>query len=255
MRAALRLIGEKALTLHGDMGDSSMRRTAYVAVCIGLVLAFALGARDASARNYKNRQYALISYSFSIHPDVRQKLSPFDGLFPQNPDEYSRVDPVYFRLKGLCFDRMKMRFERELSLFILPLRVYGKQYNYDSEGYPSMLIEVAQRRGNAKYYLGLDVKILTSPESSAGVPGEKYRDSLLSPSDYLRPRVEITVTMYPRLGIVPSERYNSAMQWQTPIRLEPTLLDGIINSKRSYDRTTLLEVIDMGVEAIIEEIK
>ena len=80
------------------------------------------------ARDFKNRQYALISYTFSIHPDVRQKISPFDGLFPQNPEEYSRVDPVYFRLKGLCFDRLKMRFERELSLFILPIRIYGKQY-------------------------------------------------------------------------------------------------------------------------------
>lgn len=220
-----------------------------------LLVALLWTPQGVQARNFKNRQYALISYSFSIHPDVRQKISPFDGLFPQNPDEYSRVDPVYFRLKGLCFDRLKMRFERELSLFILPLRIYGRQYNYDSEGYPSMLVEVAQRRGNAKYYISLDVKILTSPESSAAVPGEKYRDSLLSPNEYLRPRIEITTTMYPRLGIVPSDRYASVMQWQTPIRLEPTLLDGIINSKRRHDRTTLLEAIEMAVETAIEDIK
>ncbi len=227
--------------------------------CVGsgffLLVALLWAPQGAQARNFKNRQYALISYSFSIHPDVRQKISPFDGLFPQNPDEYSQVDPVYFRLKGLCFDRLKMRFERELSLFILPLRIYGRQYNYDSEGYPTMLVEVAQRRGNAKYYIALDVKILTSPESSAAVPGEKYRDSLLSPNEYLRPRIEITTTMYPRLGIVPSERYASVMQWQTPIRLEPTLLDGIINSKRRHDRTTLLEAIEMAVETAIEDIK
>ena len=227
--------------------------------CVGsgffLLVALLWAPQGAQARNFKNRQYALISYSFSIHPDVRQKISPFDGLFPQNPDEYSWVDPVYFRLKGLCFDRLKMRFERELSLFILPLRIYGRQYNYDSEGYPSMLVEVAQRRGNAKYYISLDVKILTSPESSAAVPGEKYRDSLLSPNEYLRPRIEITTTMYPRLGIVPSDRYASVMQWQTPIRLEPTLLDGIINSKRRHDRTTLLEAIEMAVETAIEDIK
>lgn len=220
-----------------------------------LLVALLWTPQGVQARNFKNRQYALISYSFSIHPDVRQKISPFDGLFPQNPDEYSRVDPVYFRLKGLCFDRLKMRFERELSLFILPLRIYGRQYNYDSEGYPSMLVEVAQRRGNAKYYIALDVKILTSPESSAAVLGEKYRDSLLSPNEYLRPRIEITTTMYPRLGIVPSDRYASVMQWQTPIRLEPTLLDGIINSKRRHDRTTLLEAIEMAVETAIEDIK
>lgn len=227
--------------------------------CVGsgflLLVALLWAPQGAQARNFKNRQYALISYSFSIHPDVRQKISPFDGLFPQNPDAYSQVDPVYFRLKGLCFDRLKMRFERELSLFILPLRIYGRQYNYDSEGYPSMLVEVAQRRGNAKYYISLDVKILTSPESSAAVPGEKYRDSLLSPNEYLRPRIEITTTMYPRLGIVPSDRYASVMQWQTPIRLEPTLLDGIINSKRRHDRTTLLEAIEMAVETAIEDIK
>lgn len=232
-----------------------MTRMAYAAGCLLVVAACALAPRGALARNFKNRQYALISYSFSIHPDVRQKISPFDGLFPQNPDEYSRVDPVYFRLKGLCFDRLKMRLERELSLFILPLRIYGKQFRYDTEGYPAMLVEVAQRRGNAKYYLGLDVKILTSPESSSAVSGEKYRDSLLSPNEYLRPKIEITVTMYPRLGIVPSERYVSTMQWQTPIRLEPTLLDGIINSKRRRDRTTLLEAIEMAVETVIEDIK
>ena len=61
--------------------------------------------------------------------------------------------------------------------------------------------------------------------------------------------------MYPRLGIVPTDRYVSTMQWQTPIRLEPTLLDGIINSKRRRDRTTLLEVIEMAVETVIEDIK
>jgi hypothetical protein len=33
------------------------------------------------------------------------------------------------------------------------------------------------------------------------------------------------------------------------------LLDGIINSKRRRDRTTLLEVIEMAVETVIEDIK
>lgn len=206
----------------------------------------------AEARSYKNKKFALISYSFSIHPDVRGKIIPFEGLFPMPPPNFSHIDPVYFRLKGMCFDMIKMKLEREKSMFIMPLLTYARRFNYDSEGYPSMLIEVAQRKGDARFYMGIDFRLLTSPESAVGVSGEKYRDSVLSPKDYLRPKIEITLTLYPRLGIVPCDRFSTTVQWMTPIRLEPTMLDGIVNSKRRHDRSSLLEALELAVESLIE---
>lgn len=232
-----------------------MKTLRSLLIVLLLTLFLPSASHRAAARNFRGRQYALISYTFSIHPDVRRKITPFDGLFPQNPPNFSHIDPVYFRLKAMCFDMLKREFEREIDLFIMPLRTYGRRFKYDAEGYPSMLIEVAQRKADAKHYLAIDFRLLTSPESAAGVPGEKYQDSVLRPNDYLRPRVEITLTLYPRLGIVPSDRYTTAVQWMTPIRLEPTMLDGIINSKLRRDRTTLLEALRLGVQSLVEEIK
>lgn len=229
-----------------------------IKVCILLVLLVAslvLDAGLAHAQRISNKQYALIEYTFTLHSDIRDKIRPFEGLFPTPPSQYSNLDPVYFRLKGLCFENLKQRLERECGMYILPLYTYGRHFTYDKEGFPSMPIERAQRKGNAKYYMALSIAIQTSPESSVTVSGEKYRDSILSPQEYLRPKVEVTVTIYPRLGIIPKARYSTAVQWMTPIRMEPTMLDGIVNSKPRYDRTSLLEAINLGLSAVIEEIK
>lgn len=87
-------------------------------------------------------------------------------------------------------------------------------------------------------------------------PGEKYRDLLLSPSDYLLTKAEeITVTMYPRRHMPLEPLQSLAMQWQTLIRLELTLLDGIINLGSAKLRPHDAPGGDRhGVEAIIEEI-
>lgn len=233
----------------------TMRREVVCMLLMLMAASVGFGGRAARAQGISNKQYALIQYTFTLHPDIRNKIRPFEGLFPTPPSQYASLDPVYFRLKGLCFESLRQRLERECNMYILPLFTYGRRFTYDNEGYPSMPIERAQRRGSAKYYMSIDIAIQTSPESSMAVSGEKYRDSILSPREYLRPKVVVGVTIYPRLGIIPRAQYRTAVQWMTPIRMEPTMLDGIVNSKPRYDRTSLLEAINLGISAVIEEIK
>lgn len=239
------------------MRKSSVKRILRVGLSIGFVwlLVGGLCTPTLYAQRLKNKQMALIDFRFTIHPDVRTKMIPYEGLFPSLPRKQRKGDPIYGRLKAICFELVRYRLQREFGVIVMPLNTYGKQFKYDLYGYPIMTIEVAQRRGDARFYFSLDMEIGTSPESISPLSPDAYKDSILSPKDYLRPNIKLTFTLYPRLGIIPEERYSRSTQWPTPILLQPTMLDGIVNSQFRYDRMTLNEAIELGIDGLIEEIK
>lgn len=221
-----------------------------------LLLCLQLGAVEpVQAQRLKNKQMALINFNFSLHPDVRAKMVSFEGLYPSLPRKQRKGDPVQGRLKAVCYELVRYRLQKEFGVMVLPLNTYGKRFKYDVYEFPEMNIEVAQRRGDAKFYFSLDMMIDTSPESISTLSPNAYRDSILRPKDYLRPNIKITFTLYPRLGVIPEERFSSTTQWPTPILLQPTMLDGIVNSQFRYDRMTLREAIELGIDGLVEEIR
>ncbi|PIE84347.1 MAG: hypothetical protein CSA07_02270 [Bacteroidia bacterium] len=213
-------------------------------------------AQEASGKKLrlKNKEVALIEFDFSLDEDVRRKMVPYEELFPSLPSSVSEGDPVFFLLKAYTYQTFQRQAERSLSLLLMPLNAYGKQWEYDQYGFPATNIELAQRRGSSKIYVRLKVEVLRSPESGLSLGAGPAVETHLKPKDYLRPRVKINATFYPKLGVVPIAVYESDFQWENPVLLQPTMLDGLVNSRLRRDRASLREILDTGVSSIIEEI-
>lgn len=241
---------------HEKQRHHTLRRVQLVmALLIGSLLLTLVRPVQLQAQRLRNKQMALISFDFKIHPDVRNKMLPYEGLFPSLPRRMRRGDPVYARLQALSYEMIRFRLSRDYGVIIMPINTYGKRFKYDDYGFPSVGIELAQRRGDARFYLALEMEIGTAPESISTLSPNAYRDSILRPKDYLRPNITIALTLYPRLGIIPEERYSRSTQWPTPILLQPTMLDGIVNSQYRHDRQTLREAIELAIDGLMEAIK
>lgn len=221
---------------------------------IMLVCLFFLDVYNAYAINWHNKQVVLIGYSFSLDSKFSKKLLPYDELFPE-PPKTVKEDRIYSFFKLISYEMLKNTLQKELDLFILPVNVYGRRFDYDSYGFPKTSIEKAQRWGDAKYYLKVHIGIEASPES--GVFGSKPAslDTDLEPDEYLRPRVKVELTFYKSRGVISFASYSSTMQWQTPLVLEPTVLDGLVNTQDRTDMRTLREALNLGMSAIVEEIE
>lgn len=225
-------------------------------IAVVLVVLVALPGREASARKLrlKNKEVALIEFDFKLDDDVRRKMLPYEELFPSLPSSIEEGDPVYFLLKAYTYQTFQRQAERSLSLLLMPLNAYGKQWDYDQYGFPATNIELAQRRGASKVYVKLVAEVMRSPESGISLGAGPEVETDLKPKDYLRPRVKINATFYPKLGVVPIAVFESDYQWENPVLLQPTMLDGLVNSRLRRDRASMREILDMGVSAIIEEI-
>ena len=224
----------------------------FLAVLLGFTL---LIPAVSSAKNLRNKQVVLIGYSFSLDSKIRKKLAPYEELFPDLPRGVKGKDRVYSRLKAISYEMLRMRLEKGLSLFILPVNVYGRRFDYDDYGFPDTGIEKAQRWGDAKMYLKVHISLVASPESSLFTSKPEDLDTELEPDEYLRPQVKVELTFYKSKGIIPYANYSSEMQWQTPLVLEPTVLDGLVNTMDRTDLRTLREAIELGVSAIVEKIE
>lgn len=214
-----------------------------------------LTPKTLSAKNLRNKQVVLIGYSFSLDSKIRKKLAPYEELFPDLPRGVKGKDRVYSRLKAMSYEILKLRLEKGLSLFILPVNVYGRRFDYDDYGFPDTGIEKAQRWGDAKMYLKVHIALVASPESSLFGSKPDDLDTELEPDEYLRPQVKVELTFYRSKGVIPYASYSSEMQWQTPLVLEPTVLDGLVNTMDRTDLRTLREALDLGMSAIVEKIE
>lgn len=217
----------------------------------GITLAQPLAARRV---RIKNKQLALIAFDFTVHSTVRGKMLPYEGLFPLLPSRLSSGDPIFFRLKSYCYESFQRQAERNLRCILMPLNTFGHEWKYDEYGFPDTNIELAQRRGDAKYYLKLEMDVLASPESGLGFASGPKEKTDLRPKDYLRPEIKFKLTLYKKRGVVPYAVFESDYQWETPVLLQPTMLDGLVNTQVRNDRTTVREILDMGISAIIDEV-
>ncbi len=224
-------------------------------ILVVIAIAVILLPTRLAAKNLRNRQVVLIGYSFSLDSKIRKKLSPYEELFPDLPRGVKGKDRVYSRLKALSYEMLKNRLEKEISLFIMPVNIYGRRFDYDDYGFPDTGIEKAQRWGDAKLYLKMQIAVEASPESSLFGSKPKDLDTELEPDEYLRPKIKVELTFYRSKGVIPYASYSSEMQWQYPLVLEPTVLDGLVNTLDRTDLRTLREALELGMSAIVEKIE
>lgn len=235
--------------------EKTMRRYIPTLTLLLTTLATALLLHgETKAQRFKNQQVAVIEFDFSLHPLIRKKMIPYEGLYPELPPNVKGGDEVFWHLKSFCFELLKSQLESEIGMIVMPLNSYGKRFSYDRYGFPTMNIERAQRRGDARYYLKIKMDIQASPESTVTLGRIEGLETDLKPEDYLRPNIKIDLIFYRRTGVVPFRQYSTSTQWQTPILLQPRMLDGIVNSQVQYDRSTLREAIMLGIVGVVDEI-
>lgn len=207
------------------------------------------------AVNLRNKQAVLIGYSFSLDSKIRKKLIPYEELFPEPPRGTKNPDKVYRHLKFTAYEMLRLRLEKDLSLFIMPVNIYGRRFDYDKDGFPDTSIGKAQRWGDAKFYVKASISLEASPESGLFSSKPSDLDTDLEPDEYLRPRIKVSLTFYKSKGVIPLATIESETQWQTPLVLEPTMLDGLVNSMDRTDLRTLREAMELGIGAIVDKIE
>lgn len=183
-----------------------------------------------TAQNYRNKQLALISYSYNIHQNIKPQLDEFAYLFPDAQE--SKADKTIATLKNNSWQILKERLEEETSMYILPITAHGNDFKYDEYGFPDMSINRALRKGNSRYYIRVSVTIATlSNKADKGYGTTVNKDTTQNPKAIpegsLVPEITIEVTTYTREGILPMQKVVGSAIATEPWVISPSTFDGL----------------------------
>ena len=183
-----------------------------------------------TAQNYRNKQLALISYSYNIHPNIKPQLDEFTYLLPDLQEP--KTDKTIAILKNNSWQILKERLEEETNMYILPITAHGKDFKYDEYGYPNMTINRALRKGNARYYIRVSIAIAAySNKTDKGYGTTVNKDTTKTPEaiseGLLIPEITIEVTTYTRDGILPMQKVVGSAMATEPWVISPSTFDGL----------------------------
>jgi hypothetical protein len=227
------------------------RNSIYFLIVFSLVSSY-----SASSINYKNKQLALISFNVSISPQIMDMLN---GLNPHFPDSRNpKMDKVIKRLKDVTWNLLEERLEREIGMYILPINSFGNQFDYDEYEYPNTSINKAIRRGNAKFYLKIDMVIdfeLVSNPTGYGSSTRSKRDTSSAKNSDTQPepktRVSIVLTTYSEKGILPVDKFTGFVMSEQPLVFDENVLNGLVNEQLANDTSSVMGLINNGISNLI----
>jgi hypothetical protein len=211
------------------------------------------------SQGQRNRQYALITFNYTVNPIIKNSFNEFSHLFPEI--ENKRADKIIAKIKDHSWFLIEERLEAETGMYILPLNSHGRSFKYDVYGFPEVTINKALRDGNSKYYLRVDLTInaiSTRGETGYGVrPQQKDTARTFEdiPSNAVIPQVTIIATLYNDKGIIPMQRITGTALVNAPWVVTEETLDGIIN-KNEYnpnDTNTLMGLINLAITDLINK--
>jgi hypothetical protein len=222
-------------------------------ISLFVVLALALSI-NANAQNYRNKELSLISYNFSISPNLRLPLNSQAHLFPETKNK--KADKVVALTKDRTWDVIKERLESETGMYILPLNSHGSSFKYDQYNFPNVPINRAIRVGSSRYYLRVDMNLSAAPTGREGGYGTRAADANTD-SEGITPQVTITVTTYSDKGVVPQHRFSKTLTAEKAWILGEENLNGITNHKeyQKNDTSTILGLVNMALNDIISNFK
>ncbi|NOU16886.1 MAG: hypothetical protein HOO91_04935 [Bacteroidales bacterium] len=198
--------------------------------------------------NYKNKEISLISFNITIHPDIKKFLDQFEGSFPVIKN--SNADKIVAKIKEQTWSSLVDKLQSDIGMIILPISTFGKDISYDAYGFPDITISKAQRKGFSKFYMKIDLRI--EPESVQFTNSYKSKydttQHLLMKKGDIKPMVTITLTTYPKNGIIPLGKYTgitiSSNAWSAS---DTSFLEGLINANTKNDLTTLMGLINEAI--------
>jgi hypothetical protein len=153
---------------------------------------------------------------------------------------------------------LEERLEREIGMYILPVNSYGNQFDYDEFEFPNTSINKAIRRGNAKFYMKVDMVIDFEPVSNPtgyGSSTRAKRDTSKAKDTELQPepkvRVSIVMTTYSEKGILPVDKFTGFVMSEKPFVFEADVLNGLVNDKLANDTSSVMGLINSGISNLI----
>ncbi len=199
----------------------------------------------------RNKQIVLITFSYTINPQIKLELDALSHLFPEVSGK--KVDKVIARTKEKSWFLLQEMLEKETGVYILPLNTYGNAFNYDPYGFPDVNINRAIRVGTSKLYFRVDMTIGYIQAAKESGYGTKNPDNQNENNLGLIPQVSITITTYSDKGVIPLNKYTGTASAKEPWQINANTLSGFINDQplKPDDTSTLLGLIHEAYKNLI----
>jgi hypothetical protein len=168
------------------------------------------------------------------------------------------MDKIVKRLKDVTWSLVEERLEREIGMYILPINSFGSQFDYDDYEFPNTSINKAIRRGNAKFYMKVDMVIdleLVNNPTGYGSAIRSRRDTSSAKVDDVQPepktRVSIVLTTYSEKGILQVDKFTGFVMSDQPLVFEASVLNGLVNDQLANDTSSIMGLINNGISNLI----
>ncbi len=221
----------------------------YLSIFIGFLITVGLPYKGISQK-YKNKEITLIQLNISIQPEIRKYLYQFESSFPSIKNE--KADIIIGKIKEKTWEVLQEKLQSEIGMLIKPLSTLGDKINYDPYGFPDAGISKAQKNGDSKYYMKIDIQI--GPEIfvyNAQNNSRNKKDSIpvyTKPQEgEMKPMITITLSTYPTNGILILDKFIGGATAPTIWTVDESMLDGLINDNKSDDLSTLMSLIEEAV--------
>lgn len=202
------------------------------------------------SQKYRNKEISLISFSVSLHPEIKAYLEKLQSHI--KPCKNPKSDKIICIIKEQTWFSFSDKLQSEVGMIILPLNTYGDNFDYDVYGFPDASINKAIKKGESKYYMKLELFIW--PDQYQGVGYKKQSVTKGKPAELqpgqIRPKVTLNMISYSENGVLPIDKYTGIAIAPDAFDIEPYVLDGLINSNSHDDLTTIMSLINEAISEL-----
>lgn len=222
-----------------------------LAILLGVLSLMALPYKGISQK-YKNREITLIQFNVTIQPEIKKQLDQLESKFPETKNK--NIDPIIAKIKEESWELIFEKLQHDVGMLVMPINTLGDQISYDVYGFPDVGITKAQKKGATKYYMKVDLQI--GPElyqyatSTSKDKKENTPQRVILNSDEIKPVVTITLTTFPTNGIIPLNKYIGSIVAPNVLKVDASILDGLVNDTIKNDKSTLMSLIAATVEEL-----
>ncbi len=207
------------------------------------------------SQRYKNKDVALISFSVSIHDDIKAYLDKFESQFPNTANNKS--DKIIALIKDLTWAALADSLQEGVGMSVLPVTTFGNRSNYDDYNYPNIGISKAQQIGYSKIFIKIDLEINPEPPINQSYSKNKSNSQTIKPKEgEIMPFVSLTVTCFSVNGIIPIGKYTGTTQataiWKDG---NSSILDGLVNIDFKTDQSTIMSLITHCIHDAVKNMK
>lgn len=208
------------------------------------------------SQRYKNKDVSLISFSVSIHDDVKAYLDKFESQFPNTAD--NKADKIIALIKDQTWVALVDSLQQGVGMSVLPVTTFGNRSNYDEYNYPNIGISKAQQIGYSKIFIKIDLDI--NPEPPLYQNSSKIKSNIVQtvkPKEgEIMPFVSLTITCFSTNGIIPIGKFTGTVQASTIWKDgNSSMLDGLVNADSKTDQSTIMSLITHCIHDAVKNMK